>query len=183
MLTPQEADQLFVVLERLKAEGRAILYISHKLEEVKRLCDTATILRGGKKVSTCNPQDGDRSLAGADDGRRRHQGSQGGCRATDHGAAPGRQRSLPRARRSPRRPAAAHLAGAARRRNPRHRRRCRQRPGRAVRRAFGRTVCQRSRHGGDRRASPPAISRSPSGAGLARPSCRKNGSATAPRRA
>src|ERR1700716_1441607 len=56
VLTPQEADQLVVVLERLKAEGRAILYISHKLEEVKRLCDTATILRGGKKISTCNPK-------------------------------------------------------------------------------------------------------------------------------
>ncbi|WP_050419260.1 ABC transporter ATP-binding protein [Bradyrhizobium tropiciagri] len=56
VLTPQEADQLFVVLERLKSEGRAILYISHKLEEVRRLCDTATILRGGKKVSTCNPK-------------------------------------------------------------------------------------------------------------------------------
>src|ERR1700740_1796072 len=56
VLTPQEADQLFVVLERLKAEGGAVLYISHKLDEVKRLCDTATILRGGKRVSTCNPQ-------------------------------------------------------------------------------------------------------------------------------
>src|SRR5437660_5915511 len=56
VLTPQEADQLFIVLDRLKAEGRAILYISHKLEEVKRLCDTATILRGGKKVATCNPR-------------------------------------------------------------------------------------------------------------------------------
>jgi ABC-type uncharacterized transport system ATPase subunit len=56
VLTPQEADQLFIVLDRLKAEGRAILYISHKLEEVKRLCDTATILRGGKKIATCNPQ-------------------------------------------------------------------------------------------------------------------------------
>src|SRR5580658_4805896 len=56
VLTPQEADQLFVVLQRLKAEGRAILYISHKLDEVKRLCDTATILRGGKKISTCNPR-------------------------------------------------------------------------------------------------------------------------------
>jgi general nucleoside transport system ATP-binding protein len=56
VLTPQEADQLFIVLERLKAEGRAILYISHKLEEVKRLCDTATILRSGKKVATCNPK-------------------------------------------------------------------------------------------------------------------------------
>jgi ABC-type uncharacterized transport system ATPase subunit len=56
VLTPQEADQLFIVLERLKAEGRAILYISHKLEEVKRLCDTATILRAGRKVATCNPK-------------------------------------------------------------------------------------------------------------------------------
>src|SRR6202171_5758614 len=57
VLTPQEADQLFVVLDRLKGEGRTILYISHKLEEVKRLCDTATILRGGKKVATCNPRE------------------------------------------------------------------------------------------------------------------------------
>src|SRR3954466_9009936 len=56
VLTPQEADQLFTVLDRLKAEGRAILYISHKLEEVKRLCDTATILRGGKKIATCDPR-------------------------------------------------------------------------------------------------------------------------------
>ena len=56
VLTPQEADQLFVVLERLKAEGRALLYISHKLDEVKRLCDTATILRGGRKVATCDPK-------------------------------------------------------------------------------------------------------------------------------
>jgi ABC-type uncharacterized transport system ATPase subunit len=56
VLTPQEADQLFVVLERLKSEGRALLYISHKLEEVKRLCDRATILRLGKKVATCDPR-------------------------------------------------------------------------------------------------------------------------------
>src|SRR4051812_49040039 len=56
VLTPQEADQLFIVLDRLKSEGRAILYISHKLEEVKRLCDTATVLRMGKKVATCNPK-------------------------------------------------------------------------------------------------------------------------------
>ena len=56
VLTPQEADQLFIVLERLRSEGRAVLYISHKLEEVKRLCDTATILRGGTKVATCNPR-------------------------------------------------------------------------------------------------------------------------------
>jgi general nucleoside transport system ATP-binding protein len=57
VLTPQESEQLFVVLKRLKSEGRAILYISHKLDEVKRLCDTATILRNGKKVATCNPRE------------------------------------------------------------------------------------------------------------------------------
>jgi simple sugar transport system ATP-binding protein len=56
VLTPGEVDQLFAVLARLKEEGRAILYISHKLEEVKRLCDTATILRAGRKVATCDPR-------------------------------------------------------------------------------------------------------------------------------
>ena len=151
VLTPQEADQLFVVLERLKAEGRAVLYISHKLEEVKRLCDTATILRGGKKVATCNPQAGDRSFARADDGRRRDQGSEGGRRPADHGAAPRRQRSLARARRAAWRAARAHLARAERRRNPRHRRRRRQRTGRTVRRAVRRTPVEGSRHDRDRR--------------------------------
>ena len=50
VLTPQEAEKLFETLDRLKAEGRALLYISHRLEEVKRLCDRATILRLGKVV-------------------------------------------------------------------------------------------------------------------------------------
>jgi simple sugar transport system ATP-binding protein len=56
VLTPQEAEQLFIVLDRLRDEGRAVLYISHKLEEVKRLCNTATILRAGKKVAACDPR-------------------------------------------------------------------------------------------------------------------------------
>lgn len=56
VLTPQEVDQLFVVLRKLAAEGCSILYISHKLHEIKALCDTATILRGGKLVDTCNPR-------------------------------------------------------------------------------------------------------------------------------
>ena len=56
VLTPQEAESLFAILDRLKAEGRALLYISHKLEEVKRLCDRATILRLGKVVATCDPR-------------------------------------------------------------------------------------------------------------------------------
>ncbi|SMX50772.1 ABC transporter ATP-binding protein [Maliponia aquimaris] len=57
VLTPQEVDILFETLRRLKAEGTSILYISHKLEEIRALCDTATILRLGKKVATCTPAD------------------------------------------------------------------------------------------------------------------------------
>ena len=56
VLTPQEADQLFVTLERLAGEGCAILYISHRLEEVKRLCHDATILRLGRLVARVDPQ-------------------------------------------------------------------------------------------------------------------------------
>jgi general nucleoside transport system ATP-binding protein len=55
VLTPQEAEQLFRTLDRLAGEGCAILYISHRLEEVKRLCHTATILRLGKVVATVDP--------------------------------------------------------------------------------------------------------------------------------
>jgi ABC-type uncharacterized transport system ATPase subunit len=57
VLTPQEADQLFVTLETLKAEGRSILYISHKLDEVRRICDRATVLRLGKVVATATPRE------------------------------------------------------------------------------------------------------------------------------
>jgi ABC-type uncharacterized transport system ATPase subunit len=56
VLTPQEVGQLFTVLRKLAAEGCSILYISHKLHEIKALCDTATILRGGKLVDTCDPK-------------------------------------------------------------------------------------------------------------------------------
>jgi ABC-type uncharacterized transport system ATPase subunit len=55
VLTPQEADRLFVTLERLRSEGKSILYISHRLEEVKRLCDRATVLRHGRVVAHCDP--------------------------------------------------------------------------------------------------------------------------------
>jgi simple sugar transport system ATP-binding protein len=56
VLTPQEADQLFVTLRRLARDGCAVLYISHRLEEVKRLCHDATILRLGKVVAEVDPQ-------------------------------------------------------------------------------------------------------------------------------
>ncbi len=64
VLTPQEVEQLFAVLRQLAAQGCSILYISHKLHEIKALCDTATILRGGKLVDTCDPkQETSRSMA------------------------------------------------------------------------------------------------------------------------
>src|SRR5690606_21964895 len=56
VLTPQEVDQLFAVLRQLAVEGCSILYISHKRHEIKALCDTATILRGGRLVDTCDPK-------------------------------------------------------------------------------------------------------------------------------
>jgi simple sugar transport system ATP-binding protein len=57
VLTPQEVQILFQTLRQLSAEGTAILYISHKLEEIRALCDEATILRRGKVVATCIPRD------------------------------------------------------------------------------------------------------------------------------
>ena len=55
VLTPQEAGQLFRTLVRLAREGCAVIYISHRLEEVKRLCHNATILRHGKVVANVDP--------------------------------------------------------------------------------------------------------------------------------
>ncbi len=57
VLTPQEVEILFQTLRRLSAEGTAILYISHKLEEIRALCDAATILRQGKVVASCDPRE------------------------------------------------------------------------------------------------------------------------------
>jgi ABC-type uncharacterized transport system ATPase subunit len=57
VLTPQEVEILFKTLRQLSSEGTAILYISHKLEEIRALCDEATILRRGKVVDTCTPRE------------------------------------------------------------------------------------------------------------------------------
>jgi simple sugar transport system ATP-binding protein len=64
VLTPQEVNDLFVTLRRLASEGVAILYISHKLDEIKALCDKATILRNGERVADADPAvESARSLA------------------------------------------------------------------------------------------------------------------------
>ncbi len=55
VLTPQAVDKLFVVLKKLASEGCSILYISHKLHEIRELCNACTVLRGGQVTGVCNP--------------------------------------------------------------------------------------------------------------------------------
>ncbi|EEX09689.1 sugar ABC transporter, ATP-binding protein [Ruegeria lacuscaerulensis ITI-1157] len=57
VLTPQEVEILFETLKKLRSEGTSILYISHKLEEIRTLCDHATILRLGRNVGECTPSE------------------------------------------------------------------------------------------------------------------------------
>jgi simple sugar transport system ATP-binding protein len=52
VLTPQEAEALFETLRAMAAEGRTVIFISHKLNEVKAVADRVTVLRGGRSVAT-----------------------------------------------------------------------------------------------------------------------------------
>ena len=69
VLTPQEVERMFVTLRRLSDEGVSILYISHKLDEIKALCHNATIMRAGKVVGDCDPTGRDTENHGRDDDR------------------------------------------------------------------------------------------------------------------
>jgi ABC-type uncharacterized transport systems, ATPase components len=57
VLTPQAVKQLFKTLKLLASQGVSILYISHKLHEIKELCDEATILRNGLVTGHVYPKD------------------------------------------------------------------------------------------------------------------------------
>jgi ABC-type uncharacterized transport system ATPase subunit len=64
VLTPQEADALFATLREMAAEGRTVVFISHKLHEVKAVADRVTVLRGGRSIATVEAADATpRSLA------------------------------------------------------------------------------------------------------------------------
>ncbi|MFW5995231.1 MAG: ABC transporter ATP-binding protein, partial [Spirochaetia bacterium] len=52
VLTPQETDSLFKTLEKLKAQGKTIVFISHKLKEVTQIADVVTVMRAAKVVDT-----------------------------------------------------------------------------------------------------------------------------------
>ena len=56
VLTPQAVEKLFVTLRLLADEGCSILYISHKLDEIRALCHSATVMRGGRVTGTCDPR-------------------------------------------------------------------------------------------------------------------------------
>jgi len=56
VLTPQAVEKLFGTLRRLAASGCSILYISHKLDEIRALCHACTVLRGGRVAGTCDPR-------------------------------------------------------------------------------------------------------------------------------
>jgi simple sugar transport system ATP-binding protein len=57
VLTPQEVDDLFVVLRQMVADGRGLVFISHKIREVLELSDRITVLRAGRKVGTVLPSE------------------------------------------------------------------------------------------------------------------------------
>lgn len=56
VLTPQAVQRLFDTLRQLAAEGCSIVYISHKLDEIRQLCHACTVIRGGKLAGNCDPR-------------------------------------------------------------------------------------------------------------------------------
>ena len=179
VLTPQEVEQLFETLRKLAAQGCSILYISHKLHEIIALCETATILRGGKFVAECDPrEETSKSMAelmiGAQpEGDRARRGAR--VRA---GEIRGAQPEPAQARRF-RHGAQGHFLLRARGRDPRRRGRRRQRAERADGGAERRSRRARriDRAGGQ--ADRPARADG-SGARSASAPCRRSATATPP---
>ena len=63
VLTPQEINELMAVMQALRDEGRAIIFITHKLREVREVADDITVIRRGKVVGTAQPGDSEAELA------------------------------------------------------------------------------------------------------------------------
>ena len=63
VLTPQETDQLMEVMRSLRDEGKAIVFITHKLREVRAIADKITVIRHGNVVGTAQPTDSEADLA------------------------------------------------------------------------------------------------------------------------
>ena len=83
VLTPQAVQKLFVTLRQLSANGTSILYISHKLDEIRALCHHCTVLRGGKVTGTVDPRTESNAglsklMIGAEPPQLQHQQSKAG---------------------------------------------------------------------------------------------------------
>jgi simple sugar transport system ATP-binding protein len=63
VLTPQETDQLMTVMRSLRDAGKAIVFITHKLREVREIADKITVIRHGKVVGAAKPTDSESDLA------------------------------------------------------------------------------------------------------------------------
>jgi ABC-type uncharacterized transport system ATPase subunit len=63
VLTPQETDELIVIMRQLKEAGTSIVFISHKLREVRAIADRVTVIRLGKVVGQADPQSTNAQLA------------------------------------------------------------------------------------------------------------------------
>ena len=63
VLTPQEIDELMEIMRELKRRGTSIIFITHKLREVKAVGDSITVIRRGKVVGTVSPQASEAELA------------------------------------------------------------------------------------------------------------------------
>src|SRR5262249_28596888 len=88
VLTPQAVEKLFVTLRQLSAAGCSILYISHKLDEIRALCHTCTVLRGGRVTGEVDPtRESNASLSrlmiGAEPPALTHRAAQPGAVALD----------------------------------------------------------------------------------------------------
>ena len=62
VLTPQEADELFVIMRRLVKEGKSIIFITHKLREVFAVADNISVMRAGQMVGTVKPAEATREM-------------------------------------------------------------------------------------------------------------------------
>ncbi|MEY3888003.1 MAG: Galactose/methyl galactoside import ATP-binding protein MglA [Pseudomonadota bacterium] len=84
VLTPQAVDKLFVVLQKLVSQGCSLLYISHKLHEIRELCTACTVLRAGQVTGVCDPREESnaslsRLMIGAEPPALSHQDRQPGA--------------------------------------------------------------------------------------------------------
>ena len=72
VLTPQETDELIEIMRQLKEAGTSIVFITHKLREVRAIADGITVIRRGKVVGEASPQSSESELAGLMVGRDVH---------------------------------------------------------------------------------------------------------------